>query len=163
MALADAIADLRLCWFDETNQQWVPDDNTVVDANAGTIQATLTHFSVYGVFSGAAFAAAAVNLDNVNIYPNPYIPNDGDPGTGIPYSGPTNSSGIYMNGLVPGTVIEVYDLRGRLVDEMTVPAGTGAVQWDVRNSAGEEVASGVYIVVFKDGGSIQTKKLFIVR
>jgi len=154
---------LRVCWFDEDNNEWIVDGNTIVDAAAGTIRAQLGHFSIYAVFSIANFATAAANLSNVTIYPNPYIPYDGDNGTGVPYAGVGDGSGIYMNGLVPGTKIEIYDIRGRMVEEMTVPAGTGAVQWDVRNSGGEEVASDVYLVLFRSGSEQVVQKLFVVK
>lgn len=108
-------------------------------------------------------ARPAANLQNVIIYPNPYVPEDGDPGNGIPYGGPGDGSGIYMINLVPGTRINIYDVRGREVEGMIVPAGTGMVQWDVRTKDGDEVASGLYVAVFMNGGERVARKFMVVR
>jgi hypothetical protein len=40
--------------------------------------------------------------------------------------------------------LRVYDVQGRLVRRLTVPAGTRGVTWNGRDDAGERVGSGVY-------------------
>lgn len=171
-------ANLHINYFDHTDSTWKlatdapglaiawPNGDPAgerQDMVADTISIRVSHLSIWGIFVGAGFDVPVANLSNVTVYPNPYIPDDGDPANGIPYAGQGDGSGIYMNGLVPGTRIRIFDLRGREVEEMTVPAGTGAVQWDVRNKGGEEVASGVYIAVFENGGERVTRKIIVVR
>ncbi len=62
--------------------------------------------------------------------------------------------------------LEVYDILGRrvrvLVDERQ-PAGVHRVQWNSRNSAGQSVASGLYITRLAMDGQTQTRKMTLVR
>ena len=67
----------------------------------------------------------------------------------------------------PGRVtVTVFDLRGRrvrtLVDESR-PAGASSILWDGTDSAGNEVASGVYAVQFVSDGRADYRKVTLVR
>ena len=57
----------------------------------------------------------------------------------------------------------VYTLNGRRVIDL-VPSldATGSVQWNLRNEAGERVASGVYFVVFDVAGRVVREKVFVM-
>jgi hypothetical protein len=84
-------------------------------------------------------------------YPNPFNPN-----TVIPYS------------LTANTVVEiaVYDLAGQLVRELTQgiqQAGFYEIQWDGRDKAGRDTASGVYSIRMQAGGLNQVRKMLLLR
>ena len=60
-------------------------------------------------------------------------------------------------------VAAVYTLNGRRVLDLLPRLDTnGSVTWDLRNDAGDRVASGVYFVVFDVAGQIIREKIFII-
>ena len=67
----------------------------------------------------------------------------------------------------PGRVrLILYDLLGQmvrvLVDE-PVPAGSHAVRWDGKDTAGRFLASGVYVCRLTGGSSLRTRKMALIR
>ena len=64
-----------------------------------------------------------------------------------------------------GAVLEVYDVRGRVVWTSAVSAGAdrGVVIWDGRDGRGERVPGGVYFLRLRDGRAERTEKVTIVR
>ncbi|MBI4802204.1 MAG: hypothetical protein HY796_06735 [Elusimicrobia bacterium] len=139
---------------------WRKEYSTEIDLNEKTITMETAHFSIYGIFS-----AAAENLNNIRIYPNPYKPNDGKDDTGKPYNPYDSSSGIIFNNLTQAAKIEIYTITGQSVWKKTTNDTSGKVQWDAKNSGGEEVASGGYIALIIDTASGQKaiKKIGIIR
>ncbi|MCK4593224.1 M28 family peptidase [bacterium] len=88
------------------------------------------------------------DLTNVYAYPNPYRGDLHD--------------GVTFNGLIPGAELRVYDLNGNLVYETT--SNAYELDWDVRNSAGAVLASGVYLYhVSAPRGDAVTAKLAVIR
>lgn len=67
----------------------------------------------------------------------------------------------------PGEVsIRVYDVAGREVRRLFRGfrgTGTGTFEWDGRDSAGRETASGVYLLRAERGESVTTRRVHIVR
>jgi hypothetical protein len=67
---------------------------------------------------------------------------------------------------VPGVVMmRIYDVQGRLVrglDLGTQPAGRQAFEWDRRNDAGMEAASGTYICQIDGPGLHHTRKVVLI-
>lgn len=59
-----------------------------------------------------------------------------------------------------GLVVQVFDLSGRRVVELT---GVGSVTWDGRNEEGKAVASGVYFLQVESGGADEVRKIAVVR
>ena len=62
--------------------------------------------------------------------------------------------------------LEVYDVLGRRVrvlEQGTQRAGFHQVQWDGRNSAGQPVASGLYLLRLEAMGAVKTQKITLVR
>ena len=57
--------------------------------------------------------------------------------------------------------IKVYDRQGQEVRVLN--AGTNSASWDGRNESGSVVASGVYILVLKQGDKIVKKKVVVVK
>lgn len=84
-------------------------------------------------------------------YPNPFNPN-----TTIPFELP-EAGHVQMI---------VYDLLGRQVAELEnrdFTAGRHVARWNGRNAAGENVASGVYVVRLNAGHFRAVRKLQLVR
>jgi flagellar hook assembly protein FlgD len=63
--------------------------------------------------------------------------------------------------------MEVYDLSGRKVSSIEigdVPAGSGSIGWNCRGEAGEDLATGVYLIrLLADNGIFDTRRVLIVR
>jgi len=88
-------------------------------------------------------------MSNVKIYPNPIRENyDGD---------------IYISGLVTDAILKITDVSGNLV--RTVTANGGTAVWDGRNSYGERVQTGVYLIYISDETATYTtvKKLLFIN
>jgi hypothetical protein len=60
-------------------------------------------------------------------------------------------------------VLRVYDLAGRVVRSMNLPAGMRSTTWDTRDNHGHAVASGVYVARVTGAGHSATRKLVVVR
>jgi len=137
---------------------WEEVPGSIVDPVANTVSVPLTHFSIY-ILMGQP--AAASDLNDVRVYPNPFKPYDGTPETGKPYDGSLHS-GIIFDNLTEGATIKIFNLAGELVYEES--GITGKVQWNAKNEKGKEVASGVYIYLVTDkDGRKATGKVVIVR
>jgi hypothetical protein len=102
------------------------------------------------------------NLNNVIIFPNPFVPNDGNPLTGTAFSQANNRSGIHIKGLTAECKIEIYTLLGELVDEINITNQAIAI-WDAKNKYGKEVASGVYFILIKNQNQSVIKKIAVIR
>jgi hypothetical protein len=111
-------------------------------------------------FSGGVLAAAGPSdsprvsvseaLRGVRVFPNPWR-SDIHP-----------HEFITFDRLPTGSTVKIFTLAGHLVKTLDVPANE--VHWDRTNSAGDLVASGVYLYVVKDNhGSETTGKIAIIR
>lgn len=60
------------------------------------------------------------------------------------------------------TWIRVFDLQGQLVRELRGALG-GGLTWDLRNDAGQQVASGVYVYVARDARGSSTGRIAILH
>jgi hypothetical protein len=83
------------------------------------------------------------DLPQVYVVPNPYRSGTSQYTTENYHNFPDNKL-RFIN--VPAwCILKVYTPAGDLVWEFSQTAGAGNIEWDARNSAGVEVASGVYI------------------
>lgn len=118
------------------------------------------HFSF---FTLAAPVGATSNLASFVVYPVPFKPNDGDATTGVEFQAGVANTGITFENLPQFARIQIYTTLGEYVDEGTTDA-TGGLQWDVRNTRGEQVASGVYIYMITTlSGERAMGKLMVIR
>ncbi len=107
-----------------------------------------------GIYTGVATVSSSVPNDYKleNAYPNPF-----NPSTNIRFSLPKNSK----------VRLEIYDMRGRLVnsliDSQEMGAGTFESTWSGKNSRGEIVSSGVYIARLTTGDFIHSIKLNLLK
>ena len=84
-------------------------------------------------------------------YPNPF-----NPSTTITFNLPHSGA----------TSLIVYDVRGRLVRTLIdggLQAGPQNLEWDGRNNAGQQVASGVYMYRLTFGNIVQQKKMVLLK
>ncbi len=159
-----------------TQDAWNKLDGSI-DPTNDTITVAINHFSKYDVWAlmNGRYAPAAfveLNLVDLHTYPNPWRTGYGNVEFSVSNSSTYNAGNISVS-------VSIYDIRGKLVRTInefwsgTLPnntAGTGLMvaQWDVRNNAGRQVASGIYPYVLRisDGQNFNktyTGKLTVVR
>ncbi|MEM6784800.1 MAG: two-component regulator propeller domain-containing protein [Bacteroidota bacterium] len=106
-------------------------DNVIavdVDAETGVVYFATER----GVLSYQAEAvAAAPTLRDLDVAPNPYRPAQ-------------HAEGVLITGLLAETRVRILTVDGRLV--RTLDTRGGAVRWDGRDTDGQTVPSGVYLV-----------------
>jgi hypothetical protein len=59
--------------------------------------------------------------------------------------------------------VAIFDVGGRLVRSLNVPAGAAAIDWDGRDGRGRLVGAGVYLARLVDGPARSTARLVVVR
>jgi hypothetical protein len=132
-----------LARYDEPSGRWQPLSSTPSPA-ANKVAGQTGHFSIFQIFS-------RLRQDNVSeamAYPNPYRP--GAPG----------HEKIHFDKLPADAQIRVYTLAGELVKELSAD-GSGRGTWDGKNTAGADVASGVYYAHLQGAGGKGIVKVVI--
>ena len=86
----------------------------------------------------------------------------------VPSPNPFTSTTMINYSLArPGNIrISIYDLSGRLTRTLAsenVPAGDGRIEWDGRDSAGKQVASGVYECRLETGSGAVVRPVIRLR
>jgi len=69
----------------------------------------------------------------------------------VPYKVNSGLPGVTFDRLLPDTRIDIYSADGREVQTLSVGGGTQLI-WDLRNSNGDRVASGVYYYILRTPG-----------
>jgi hypothetical protein len=147
------VSSLTIVRFDETQGQWVHAGlNQVIDESSNKVIARLDQAGTYAL---AELKPFGTTLDDVRMYPNPWIPNDNNANTG------TEATGIIFDNLTQNTSIKIYTISGQLVKEDSTQQSNWT--WDGRNSAGNPVFSGVYLYIISNGTETKTGKLTIIR
>lgn len=150
LLLVNSDGSRLLASFDTRNSALLSDIITsiAIDENSGRVyvgtDAGLTSFETLAIKPAESFT-------ELFIYPNPF-----KIGKGNGY--------ITIDGLIRDTDIKILNISGKLISEFTTPGGRTAV-WDGRDTFGNYVNSGVYIVVAydKDGTNVATGKVAILR
>ena len=138
---------------------WKRDVASSVDAGRKTVTGLTPHFSFF-----ALFVPCAADLSAVRVYPVPYKPNGSNADEGVPFRAGDPKSGIIFDNLPDAVEIKIYALTGRLVARFSSASSSGKLQWDVKNEAGRDVASGLYFaVVSSPGHKSVTKRILIIR
>jgi len=128
-----------------------------LDMSLQTLQpgAYMLTFQVYDLNNDPAGSASApvtlvpVNVSAVNVYPNPFRASRGD-------------SAITFAQQPAGCSIKLFTVSGRWVQ--TLAGSSGKASWNLRNSSGEPVASGIYLYLITDAqGNKIRGKLAIIR
>ncbi len=120
-------------------------------------RAASSNYSGSGGFVDPALVTGeqpAADLREAYVYPNPFKPNS---------PGRFQAAGITFKRLPAAATIRVYAITGRLVAELRKTDRTvDYYEWDVTNSAGRKLASGVYIFYVTAPGSGRAKGKFAV-
>jgi photosystem II stability/assembly factor-like uncharacterized protein len=96
----------------------------------------------------SADVAGGTVVSPVEVFPNPCV----------------GGARIEMAGaLRPGVLLQVYDIEGRLVSEVSPKehGGKSSAYWDARGPGGEALSPGIYFVRF--AGSQESKKVILLR
>lgn len=158
----DSISNLSWYRFSTATQAWVKYSSEYEMLDDGRIKLTVQteSFSVWAPLVGLASAT----LSDVIIYPNPYIPYDNNPRTGVPFVYGVDGTGVIFQNLTNAVTIEVYSVTGKLVTRFSSSNTGGKIHWNVQNDSGKDLSSGIYLVVIKSpSGEMSTKKLMIIR
>lgn len=95
-------------------------------------------------------SAASPDLSGAHCYPVPFKPSAGH-------------TTIRFQDLTSRAEIKIFTIAGELVRSISKADANDYIDWDVRNSRGEPLASGVFIYVIKSGGSTKKGKLMVIR
>ncbi|MEW5692764.1 MAG: T9SS type A sorting domain-containing protein [Candidatus Hydrogenedentota bacterium] len=163
MGFEDAGAEekkYRIFTYDNTLSVWVESVGSYVNMDEDYVEVSLNHLSLFAVFG----FIPATNLSGLEVYPNPWKPNDGDPNTGKEWTADDPTSGIIFANVTDRVRIQIYTIAGKLVVDRTISNTGGNVRWDVRNDRGGKVATGMYIAVITgDNGEKVIRKIMVIR
>ncbi|MDR1114519.1 MAG: hypothetical protein LBL50_05455, partial [Candidatus Margulisbacteria bacterium] len=119
---------------------------TAHDKEGHTLSAPIIGFGLYRVFDTTTFAD---NLKDVHMFPNPYKGSDGDLSNGE--DGYADRDQIVLENITKTTRAKIYTISGELVTTLEDPnTSTHSLKWDLTNSRGAKVASGIYIILLTD-------------
>ena len=138
-------AKLRIARYDEAARKWIllpstpyPDDNRVVG--------TTDHLSKFALVQ----LAAASNLKTARAYPVPFHPKK-------------HINGMIIENLTSSAGIKLYTISGDPVRDIEYTDQTGRTVWDGKNDSGNDVASGIYMLVVKNSGEKKILKIVVER
>lgn len=151
--------ELGIYRYDAILGTWVKEEEGFTrDTLRNVLTVRVRHFTDFAVFG----VSVLDNLRGVLIYPNPFIPYDGDPQTGQPFVRGDNTTGIIFKNVTSTVDIDIYNVAGRRVSTIHASNTGGNVQWDAKTDDGREVASGVYVAVIRAPNGDQVVKKFMV-
>jgi len=102
-------------------------------------------------------AGCGTTLEDVRIYPNPFITNDKNSHTG------DWTTGVTFDRLTCGAAtIEIFTLAGELLRNLEVEEGLSLIQWDGTNKNGDKVSSGTYLYLITTESGEQRNGKFVV-
>jgi ligand-binding sensor domain-containing protein len=151
LLLVNADGSALLASYDSRNTPLLSDEirSIVVDENSGIVyvgtDAGLTSFETIAKRPVDSFT-------ELSIYPNP-----------LRINGSFNGN-VTIDGLIKDTDIKILTITGKLVKQFSSPGGRVA-HWDGRNSEGEFVNSGIYLIIASDreGDNVQTAKIAVLK
>lgn len=95
--------------------------------------------------------SAAADLSQINVYPNPVRRAIGQ-------------TTLTFDNVTPDLRVRIFTATGVLVLETQVSGGGNSFVWDLKNSGGNEVASGVYVYVLTNSArEKKTGKIAVIR
>jgi hypothetical protein len=145
----------RIFYLDPVKNEWVlvpgqeakeTNGITAHDKEKRMLSAPLIGFGMYRIFDTTTFAD---DLKEVHMFPNPYKGSDGDLANGE--DGVADRDRIVIENITETTRAKVYTISGELVTKLEDPnPATHSLEWDLTNSRGARVASGIYIILLTD-------------
>jgi hypothetical protein len=152
------VSGLRMYTLNTAVVRWEPLP-TFVDTSNKTVTGLTEHFSIFALFGPSGVQA---DVSNVRAYPVPWLPGSGGRFDSVTFQGVT---GIAFDNLTTSGEIRIYTLSGELVTTLRYSSfNAGTIIWNGRNSAGRNVASGVYFAYIKpESGATQLLKLAVEK
>ena len=126
-------------------------DDNIVSIAIDTHSGTLYFGTLYGLSSlGTSALAPVQSFGTLSFTPNPYY---------LP-----SAKQMTIDGLVQGSTIKILRIDGMLVREVQTP-GVRVGYWDGKDSRGNLVSTGIYIVVAygEDGSNVAKGKIAVIR
>ncbi|MDA8244419.1 MAG: T9SS type A sorting domain-containing protein [Elusimicrobia bacterium] len=80
----------------------------------------------------------------------------------VPFKSALGHTKITFTGLTRSAVVRIYTVSGELVSTLEKNDIGETLDWDLRNSRGQQVASGVYVYVVKSGSQKNSGKLMVI-
>jgi hypothetical protein len=145
------VSGLSVWHLAEARGLWEKQAGSEINTAAKTVSQSVTHFSNY-----ALLAVSDADLSPVYAYPVPFRPDGGDPAR---YG--TWAQGITFTNLPAYGKIRIYTVAGELVRELAVTPPS--LKWDIKNSGGQTVASGVYLWEITADKARKTGKLVVIK
>jgi ligand-binding sensor domain-containing protein len=151
LLLVNSDGSALIASFNARNTPLLSDEirSLVVDEQSGIVyagtDAGLTSFETFAKKPLQAF-------EQLNVYPNPLKINNHFNGT------------VTIDGLIKDTDIKILNINGKLIQEFSSPGGRVAF-WNGKDSEGEFVSSGIYIIVASDreGDNVKTAKIAVLK
>jgi ligand-binding sensor domain-containing protein len=128
-------------------------DNNILSIAADNKSGIIYIGTNFGLASLTTFAIKPKeSFGKIFIYPNPFVLQ----------SGKTNS--LTIDGLVKSSSIKIFSISGNLIRDLITPGGRVA-SWDGRDTMGNIVSTGIYILVAYDEGAnnVATSKIAVIR
>ncbi len=104
---------------------------------------------IKGEGDAAGFVSAAASLEEVKVFPNPFIAGRHDR--------------LTISGLTPAAAIKILDLQGRVLVTFAETDGNGGYAWEARDQERNLLPSGVYVCYVRSGSQTAWVKFVIVR
>lgn len=134
---------LMLAYSDAANRRWVTVPSTVYP-DMHRIVAKTGHLSIFAV----VLWGAASDLSEVIAYPIPFNPRRGV---------------MTFDNLTDDATIKIFTIAGQLIRTAGPSSANGRIAWDGTNDSGSTVASGIYIVLVKDGALTKQFKIAVEK
>ncbi|MEE9464700.1 MAG: T9SS type A sorting domain-containing protein [Candidatus Neomarinimicrobiota bacterium] len=128
-------------------------------ARAGTYTFTPARDNQVGdvfVFSTKGATAKAIDMDIVNVWPNPYFAYNPEERTPV-------ARMMQFTHLPPEATIRIFNLAGELVKKIEHDDGTQYETWDLTNNFNNSVASGMYIASIESEYGSKVLKLAVIQ
>lgn len=145
------VSNLSVWHLDEARGLWTRQAGATLDAAARQVSQPVTHFSNY-----ALMALGDTDVGPVYAYPVPFRPGAGDAARYGSWADLITFTNLPAYGK-----IRIYTVSGALVRELAV--APPSMKWDLKNSGGQTVASGVYLWEVTSGKNRKTGKLVVIK
>lgn len=141
--------------LDDSRKLWVRQAGPSLNGALKLVSQSVPHFSNY-----ALMGLPDTDLTAAYAFPVPFRPNAGETARYGSWA-----TGITFTNLPSYGTIKIYTISGDLVRTLDIASlqSLSQVVWNVKNSAGAQVASGVYIWEITAGGNRKTGKLIVIK
>ncbi|MBK8575924.1 MAG: T9SS type A sorting domain-containing protein [Elusimicrobia bacterium] len=131
--------------LNETKNLWVRLPSSQVDTTAHTVTA-----SAFGVGVFSLVGQQDTSLETTFAYPVPFRAKRGD-------------TTVTFGDLSQRATIRIFNASGALVQTLEEEDGDGELEWDVKDSEGDPLPSGVYFYLIESSADKKRGKLVIIR